>query len=128
VIRDYGVTTLWLTASLFNTLITDAPEVLAPVQELLTGGEALSVPHIRRAQAQLPHTQLINGYGPTESTTFTCCYRIPRSPARRLHQDPHRLPHQPHPGLHFGRAAAAAVPPDSRESSISVAMASPRGI
>jgi amino acid adenylation domain-containing protein len=79
VIRDYGVTTLWLTASLFNTLITEAPEVLAPVRELLTGGEALSVPHIRRAQAQLPHTQLINGYGPTESTTFTCCYRIPRS-------------------------------------------------
>ncbi len=78
VIRDYGVTTLWLTASLFNTLITEAPEVLAPVQELLTGGEALSVPHIRRAQELLPHTQLINGYGPTENTTFTCCYRIPR--------------------------------------------------
>ncbi|MEO0397593.1 MAG: amino acid adenylation domain-containing protein, partial [Cyanobacteria bacterium P01_A01_bin.137] len=79
VLREYGVTTLWLTASLFNTLIMDAPEVLAPVQELLTGGEALSVPHIRRAQALLPETQLINGYGPTESTTFTCCYRIPRT-------------------------------------------------
>jgi pimeloyl-ACP methyl ester carboxylesterase len=26
----------------------------------------------------LPQTQLINGYGPTESTTFACCYRIPR--------------------------------------------------
>lgn len=78
VLREYGVTTLWLTASLFNTLIMDAPEVLAPVQHLLTGGEALSVPHIRRAQALLPETQLINGYGPTESTTFTCCYRIPR--------------------------------------------------
>ncbi|NEQ43675.1 MAG: amino acid adenylation domain-containing protein [Leptolyngbya sp. SIOISBB] len=77
VLREYGVTTLWLTASLFNTLIMDAPEVLAPVQELLTGGEALSVSHIRRAQALLPETQLINGYGPTESTTFTCYYRIP---------------------------------------------------
>ncbi|MDA0673938.1 MAG: amino acid adenylation domain-containing protein, partial [Cyanobacteria bacterium] len=78
VLRDHGVTTLWLTASLFNTLIMEAPEVLAPVQELLTGGEALSVPHIRCAQERLPNTQLINGYGPTESTTFTCCYRIPR--------------------------------------------------
>lgn len=78
VIREYGITTLWLTATLFNTLITEAPEALTTVQELLTGGEALSVPHIRRAQTLLPHTQLINGYGPTEGTTFTCCYRIPR--------------------------------------------------
>jgi len=24
-----------------------------------------------------PSTHIINGYGPTEGTTFTCCYRIP---------------------------------------------------
>nr|WP_083636515.1 hybrid non-ribosomal peptide synthetase/type I polyketide synthase [Leptolyngbya sp. 'hensonii'] len=77
VIRNYGVTTLWLTAALFNTIITEAPETLQGVQELLTGGEALSVAHIRLAQEKLPGTQLINGYGPTESTTFTCCHRIP---------------------------------------------------
>ena len=46
--------------------------------QLLTGGEALSVDHIRRAQQALPGTQFINGYGPTENTTFTCCYCIPR--------------------------------------------------
>ena len=44
---------------------------------MLVGGEALSVPHIRRAVEQLPQTQLLNGYGPTENTTFTCCYTIP---------------------------------------------------
>ncbi|MDY7023040.1 MAG: amino acid adenylation domain-containing protein, partial [Cyanobacteriota bacterium] len=78
IIQTYGVTTLWLTAALFNTLITEAPECLQGVQELLTGGEALSVQHIRLAQKLLSETNLINGYGPTESTTFTCCYRIPR--------------------------------------------------
>jgi non-ribosomal peptide synthetase component F len=36
------------------------------------------VPHVRRGLALLPNTQIINGYGPTENTTFTCCYRIPR--------------------------------------------------
>jgi amino acid adenylation domain-containing protein len=78
IIQQYRVTTLWLTAALFNTIITEAPEALVGVEELLTGGEALSIGHIRQALEWLPTTQLINGYGPTESTTFTCCYRIPR--------------------------------------------------
>jgi hypothetical protein len=33
---------------------------------------------VRRAQAALLGCQLVNGYGPTENTTFTCCYRVPR--------------------------------------------------
>jgi aspartate racemase len=77
-IREYGVTTLWLTAALFNFVIDERPDVLIPVRQLLTGGEALSVPHVRRALDRLPGTVLVNGYGPTEGTTFTCCYRIPR--------------------------------------------------
>jgi len=75
-IRRHNVTTLWLTASLFNAIIDDAPEELLGIEQLLTGGEALSVTHIRRALNLLPGTELINGYGPTESTTFTCCYPI----------------------------------------------------
>jgi len=80
-IRRHGVTTLWLTASLFNTIVDEAPEALAGVDELLTGGEALSPAHVRRAYASLPAVTLINGYGPTECTTFACCYRIPRASA-----------------------------------------------
>ncbi|MEO5881735.1 MAG: non-ribosomal peptide synthetase, partial [Caldimonas sp.] len=75
--RETGVTTMWLTASLFNLVIDQDPGALAGVEEVLTGGEALSVSHVRRAQLLLPGVQLINGYGPTESTTFACCYRIP---------------------------------------------------
>ena len=72
------VTTLWLTATLFNQLVDHTPQALAGVKEILSGGEALSVPHIRKAQAALgPDVQFINGYGPTESTTFATCYRIP---------------------------------------------------
>ena len=78
IIEEYHVSILWLTASLFNTLIDEAPEVLSGVRELLIGGEALSVTHTHKALQLLPETQLINGYGPTENTTFTCCYQIPR--------------------------------------------------
>ncbi|HEY6168610.1 MAG TPA: alpha/beta fold hydrolase, partial [Verrucomicrobiae bacterium] len=36
----------------------------------------LSVPQVRKTLENLPGCQLINGYGPTENTTFTCCHRI----------------------------------------------------
>ncbi len=77
-LREHGVTTLWLTAALFNLVIDDAPEALSTVRQLLVGGETLSVAHVRRALERLPGTILVNGYGPTEGTTFTCCYVIPR--------------------------------------------------
>ena len=77
VLQRYRVSTLWLTASLFNVIVDEAPQILSGVRQLLTGGEALSPTHVRAALKRLPDVQLINGYGPTESTTFTCCYRIP---------------------------------------------------
>lgn len=78
-IRTEGVTLLWLTAGLFNLMVDERLSDLTPVKQLLVGGDVLSVAHIKRALAGLPETQLINGYGPTENTTFTCCYLIPRS-------------------------------------------------
>jgi len=77
IIREGGVSILWLTASLFNAIVDEDVSVLAPVRQLLIGGEALSAPHVRRALAALPSTRIINGYGPTESTTFAACYAIP---------------------------------------------------
>jgi amino acid adenylation domain-containing protein len=75
----HGVTTAWLTASLFNRVIDTAPEILRPLRQVLTGGEALSVPHVVRALAALPETTIVNGYGPTETTTFATTLTIPRT-------------------------------------------------
>jgi amino acid adenylation domain-containing protein/non-ribosomal peptide synthase protein (TIGR01720 family) len=79
VIRDEKVSTLWLTASLFQAMVDDQLESLTSVSQLLAGGDVLSVPHVSRALEALPGCQLINGYGPTENTTFTCCYAVPSS-------------------------------------------------
>jgi aspartate racemase len=70
------VDTLWLTSSLFNAVIDERPEALAAVRQLVIGGEALSVGHVRRALAALPGVRLFNGYGPTESTTFALVHAI----------------------------------------------------
>jgi len=76
-IQRHRISTLWLTASLFNLVVDQAPWALRGISQLLIGGEPLSTPHVHRALEHLNGTRIINGYGPTESTTFTCCYAIP---------------------------------------------------
>ena len=76
-IQRHGVTTAWLTAALFNAVVDEDPRHLAGLRELFTGGEALSVDHVRRMRHAAPDMRLRNGYGPTECTTFTCTYAIP---------------------------------------------------
>jgi amino acid adenylation domain-containing protein len=76
-IARHDVHTAWLTAALFNAVIDDNPAHLSGLRHLLTGGEALSVPHVRRALAALPQLVLSNGYGPTECTTFAATFRLP---------------------------------------------------
>jgi surfactin family lipopeptide synthetase C len=74
VLRDRKVTTLWLTAALFHQMVDEQIESLRGVRQLLAGGETLSVSHVRRMLEVIGRGRLINGYGPTENTTFTCCH------------------------------------------------------
>ncbi|HEX4966050.1 MAG TPA: condensation domain-containing protein, partial [Thermoanaerobaculia bacterium] len=55
-IRDQGVTVLWLTAGLFHQMVDHNLEGLRPVRQLLAGGDALSVSHVRRVLQELPGT------------------------------------------------------------------------
>ncbi|MEN3329445.1 MAG: hypothetical protein V7638_4252 [Acidobacteriota bacterium] len=75
-IKRYGVTTLWLTAGLFQQMVETELESLRGLRQLLAGGDALSVTHVEQVARELKNCQLINGYGPTENTTFTCCYPV----------------------------------------------------
>ena len=78
VVQRHGVTTAWLTAGLFNALVDVDADALRGIRQLITGGEALSPSHVRRAQEAIPDIELVNGYGPTETTTFALTYSIPR--------------------------------------------------
>ncbi|HKU72542.1 MAG TPA: non-ribosomal peptide synthase/polyketide synthase, partial [Pyrinomonadaceae bacterium] len=73
-LKEHQVTTLWLTAGLFHLMIEERAEDLQGLRQLLAGGDVLSVSHVERALRELKNCQIINGYGPTENTTFTCCY------------------------------------------------------
>lgn len=70
------ISVLWLTAPLFNQLCENTPHMFRTIRCLLTGGDVLSPKHINMAKTANPNLTIINGYGPTENTTFSCCYEI----------------------------------------------------
>ncbi|MCE0522525.1 MAG: amino acid adenylation domain-containing protein [Methylacidiphilales bacterium] len=75
-LRDFEVTTLWLTAGLFQAVVELELESLAGIKQLLTGGDVVSPSHAERFLQKYPGCRLINGYGPTENTVFTSCHHI----------------------------------------------------
>ena len=72
-LKAHGVTTLWLTAGLFHLMVEERLADLSGLNQLLAGGDVLSARHVRRVLNQVGTCQVINGYGPTEATTFSCC-------------------------------------------------------
>ncbi len=70
------VTAAWLTAGLFAVLAQEHPECFGTVAQVWTGGDVVSPASVRRVQAACPGTVVVNGYGPTESTTFAACHPV----------------------------------------------------
>ncbi|HEY0372238.1 MAG TPA: amino acid adenylation domain-containing protein, partial [Thermoanaerobaculia bacterium] len=72
-----GVTALWLTVGLFNQYVELLPSAFAKLRYLLVGGDALDPKTIRQllASANRP-AHVVNGYGPTETTTFAITHDI----------------------------------------------------
>jgi len=80
VVETHGVTSAWLTAGLFHEMVDGRLDGLRPLTQLLAGGDVISPEHARRVLERHPGLTLIDGYGPTEGTTFTCCHRLSAPP------------------------------------------------
>ena len=52
-IKHYGVTTLWLTAGLFQQMVETEMESLRGLRQLLAGGDALPVAHVEQVARDL---------------------------------------------------------------------------
>ncbi|MCW3463983.1 non-ribosomal peptide synthase/polyketide synthase [Chitinophaga nivalis] len=78
----HGVNIMWFTASWFNQLIDLDITIFNSLSVVLAGGEPLSEIHVGKLRQQYPALTIINGYGPTENTTFSLTYRVGAGPLR----------------------------------------------
>jgi len=76
VITENKIDVLWLTSGLFTLMVDSESNSLKSLKYLLSGGDVLSVPHVIQAMGILGPGKIINGYGPTENTTFTTTYKL----------------------------------------------------
>ncbi|EPY09154.1 non-ribosomal peptide synthase, pvdj(2) [Paenibacillus alvei TS-15] len=76
--KAWDINVLWLSAALCNQWIEENVNMFAGLRSLIVGGEALSAKLINRLRLAHPSLTILNGYGPTENTTFSTSYRIER--------------------------------------------------
>ncbi|WP_308298743.1 non-ribosomal peptide synthetase [Streptomyces sp. GESEQ-35] len=82
-LRRCKVTMMWLTAPLLRQHLQDCPDLLAGVTSVFYGGEAIDRPVVDAlVDGPWAPERLIHGYGPSEATVFTTCYRVDRNTPR----------------------------------------------
>jgi len=75
-IQQHKVNMMWFTAGWLHQLIDKSPQLFAGLKTILAGGDKLSPVHIAKLKELYPSLTIINGYGPTENTTFSLAHRI----------------------------------------------------
>ncbi|MFB8140886.1 non-ribosomal peptide synthetase [Streptomyces parvus] len=109
VLREHRITGLWLTSGLFQVVADLAPESLRGLRQVWAGGDVVPPASAARVAEHCPDLSVVNGYGPTETTTFAASYRL----------DPGAVPERTLPigtpldntRLHVLNDALAPVPP-----------------
>jgi len=91
IVADEHVTTLWLTSPLFHEIVDHHAEKISGVDQLLTGGDVVSLAHFSRMLALPGRRMVTNCYGPTETTTYSCTY-AERSDQHATAQARYRFP------------------------------------
>ncbi|WP_330343223.1 non-ribosomal peptide synthetase [Streptomyces sp. NBC_00557] len=79
----HRITTMFLTSALFSEVMADRPDSFAGLRNLLVGGDVVDVTTARRLVTSPPRlrpARILNGYGPTEATTFAVCGPIESVP------------------------------------------------
>lgn len=75
-LKQEKVTAIFLTTALFNYYALNQPTIFSSLQILIFGGEKVSDDAVKKIHLSYPKLKLINGYGPTENTTFTTLHEV----------------------------------------------------
>ncbi|MGW2283094.1 amino acid adenylation domain-containing protein, partial [Streptomyces sp. NPDC001770] len=74
--QQHKISTLLLSASLFNYLTDEHPETFTTVTTAYTVGEAASPAHVHKLHQSHPGIHVINGYGPAEAMIYATTHTI----------------------------------------------------
>ncbi|MFE2140429.1 non-ribosomal peptide synthetase [Streptomyces sp. NPDC059456] len=75
-VERHGVTVAFFTTALFHQLAARRSRVFAQLRSVVVGGEAMAAAPARDVLGAFPWLELVNGYGPTETTTFATAHRV----------------------------------------------------
>jgi amino acid adenylation domain-containing protein/non-ribosomal peptide synthase protein (TIGR01720 family) len=80
-LEKYSINTLWLSSSLYNQYINSGDhgrehEMFAGLKYIVVGGDRLSPRHINILREKNREIKILNGYGPTENTTFSITHDV----------------------------------------------------
>ncbi|WP_424489422.1 amino acid adenylation domain-containing protein, partial [Pseudomonas sp.] len=75
-LQEQAVSVLWMTAGLFHQYADALLPVLRQLRYLIVGGDVLDPQVISRVLKHGKPQHLLNGYGPTEATTFSTTFEI----------------------------------------------------
>jgi tyrocidine synthetase III len=75
-IKAHQVDTMWFTSGWLNQLVEKNLPVSEGLKTILVGGDKLSPVHISALKSHYPSLTVINGYGPTENTTFSLTHTV----------------------------------------------------
>ena len=75
-LRRQKVTRLWMTTSLFHLLAREVPDAFRNLRQVFVGGEPLDAEAVARVLRHGAPKDLLNVYGPTETTAFSTTYSV----------------------------------------------------
>ena len=123
-IREQGISTMFLTAPLFRLMATMTPDAFGGMKTLVVGGDAVDPDAARKVLRTAPPRFLVNGYGPTEATTFSVCHLIEDVPEgatldtdRKADLEQRSLYPRRRPSASRGRRIGRALPGGRRSCS-----------
>lgn len=75
-IRVKKINRMFLTTSLFNQVSHEIPDAYKTLDTIMFGGEAADPQAVRKVLENGAPKDVLNGYGPTENTTFSTVYKV----------------------------------------------------
>jgi pristinamycin I synthase 3 and 4 len=75
-LHEERITTMFLTSALFNQVAQESPAAFSEMRDLLVGGDTVDPRSVQAVFTAGAPKRFLNGYGPTENTTFSTWHQV----------------------------------------------------